>query len=75
MTEVGYLAARLKWNWAGRVCRILDELWAAISPRWIPNIGRRLRGRPKKRWRDELDAYKTDWMHVATDKKKWKREG
>ncbi|XP_075985622.1 uncharacterized protein LOC142982823 [Anticarsia gemmatalis] len=61
IADVAEKAAKLKWNWAGHVCRMPDDAWAKIATKWTPPTGRRRRGRPRKRWRDELDSYNPDW--------------
>lgn len=38
---------------------------------WTPHKCRR-RGRPKKRWRDELDGFLKDWIVKAGEKTIWK---
>lgn len=37
------------------ICRMLDELCAKITTKWSPNRDTRKRGRPRRRWRDEID--------------------
>ncbi|CAG9125592.1 unnamed protein product [Plutella xylostella] len=48
--------AKLKWAWAGHVCRMHPDRWARIVTEWVPSDGRRRRGRPRRRWRDDLDS-------------------
>uniref|UniRef100_A0A2H1WVI9 SFRICE_024956 n=1 Tax=Spodoptera frugiperda TaxID=7108 RepID=A0A2H1WVI9_SPOFR len=55
--DVGHKAASLKWNWAGHVCCMSDERWAKLTTEWSPLNVHRRRGRPKRRWRDELNSY------------------
>uniref|UniRef100_A0A2H1VGL6 SFRICE_021038 n=1 Tax=Spodoptera frugiperda TaxID=7108 RepID=A0A2H1VGL6_SPOFR len=72
IADVGQKAASLKWNWAGHVCRMSDERWAKLTTEWSPlNVNRR-RGRPRRRWRDELDAYEKDWPQKALHRDEWK---
>ena len=54
-----------KWKWAGHVARMHDNRWTYQLTDWRPMDGTRARGRPLKRWRDELDAF---WQSVA-----WKK--
>ncbi|KAF2898533.1 hypothetical protein ILUMI_07643 [Ignelater luminosus] len=44
----------LKWNWAGHMIRMEDR-WTKITTEWTPNLMKQKKGRPKKRWRDEID--------------------
>ena len=75
ITDVGKKAARLKWDWAGHVSRMQNDRWAKVSTQWVPADGRRRRGRPKKRWRDDLDAHCNGWFEVALEKTTWKDVG
>lgn len=73
IADVGVKAAKLKWDWAGHVCRMPDELWARITTLWRPPDVKRQRGRPRRRWRDELDAYSKAWSTLALDREEWKK--
>uniref|UniRef100_A0A2H1W799 SFRICE_003839 n=1 Tax=Spodoptera frugiperda TaxID=7108 RepID=A0A2H1W799_SPOFR len=65
IADVGQKAASLKWNWAGHVCHMSDARWAKLTTEWSPlNVNRR-RGRPRRRWLVELDAYEKDWPQKA----------
>ncbi|PZC72867.1 hypothetical protein B5X24_HaOG210392 [Helicoverpa armigera] len=75
VADVGRKAATLKWNWAGHVSRMHPERWATIITQWTPQDGHRRRGRPRKRWRDELDAFRPDWWTRSKDREEWKRDG
>lgn len=74
ITDVGNKSARLKWDWAGHVSRMPPDSWATIYTPWVPD-GRRYRGRPRKRWRDELDAFERGWWEEARDRERWKSLG
>ncbi|PZC84750.1 hypothetical protein B5X24_HaOG203740 [Helicoverpa armigera] len=73
--DVGNKSAKLKWDWAGHICRMHPDKWANITTKWIPEDGRRPRGRPRKRWREDLDSFLSDWPQAARDKEKWKALG
>ena len=45
---------RRKWTWAGHVSRIQDNRWTLRITTWKPYERKRPRGRPARRWRDEL---------------------
>ena len=47
---------RSYWRWAGHVTRMADRRWTVQILNWKP-VGSRRVGRPKKRWRDELDHF------------------
>ena len=57
IVHVGKMAARRKWDWAGHVSRMRDGRWAILSMQWVPEDGPPRRGRPRRRWQDELDAH------------------
>ena len=69
ITEVGNKTARLKWDWAGHVCSIQQDRWARVITQWVPDDRRRCRGRPRKRWRTELDAFMRFWPEKAIQRK------
>jgi endonuclease/exonuclease/phosphatase family metal-dependent hydrolase len=73
--DVARKAAKLKWDWAGHVCRMPSELWAKTATEWQPDNSKRRRGRPRRRWRDEIDSFLKDWPEAARDRDAWKRRG
>ena len=63
----------LKWKWAGHVARMKNHRWAKITTEWTPRDCKRSRGRPKRRWRDELEEdMGTTWMRKAQDRVMWR---
>jgi len=42
-----------KWKWAGHAARMNDN-WAHDLTMWKPSQEKRNRGRPKKRWAEEI---------------------
>jgi hypothetical protein len=42
-------AKTLKWRWGGHVARMDEERWAYATIVWDPRIGRRNKGRPRRR--------------------------
>ena len=66
-------ALEKKSSWAGHVARMANCRWAKMMTEWKPREGRRARGKPKRRWRDEVEeAIGTKWMQVAQDRDVWK---
>ena len=43
-----------KWRWAGHVARMQDNRWTIRTTEWQVRKGRRPRGRPKMRWKDDI---------------------
>ncbi|KAJ2937401.1 hypothetical protein O0L34_g19084 [Tuta absoluta] len=73
--DVGKKSAKLKWDWAGHVCRMHPDRWAIIATQWVPESGRRRRGRPRRRWRDDLVAFSSDWQSETGDRAEWRKRG
>lgn len=73
IADVAQKAAQLKWDWAGHVCRMPSDLWAYKSQNWFPEMITRGRGRPRRRWRDELDGFTTNWPELAQDRDEWRK--
>jgi hypothetical protein len=68
-------ARRRKWRWAGKVANMSTDRWARKLVEWRPRIGKRHRGRPQTRWRDDIkDCAGAQWMQIASaDCDSWKR--
>ena len=66
-------AKEKKWRWAGHVSRMRDNRWTIRMTEWTPRNGKRSRGRPNRRWRDELDKYwkTTTWGREAQNRNNW----
>ena len=64
---------KLKWKWAGHVARMKPIKWAKKVTEWTPMGRTRKKGRPKKRWRDDLTSIAgNNWMRQAQDRTEWK---
>ncbi|CAH2227635.1 jg25647 [Pararge aegeria aegeria] len=52
--------------------RVKDERWSYIVTNWYPRDSKRRRGRPLRRWSDDITqiAGKT-WARAAMDRKSW----
>ena len=46
-----------KWRWAGHVVRMHVNRWTKRCTEWQPREGRRNRGRPARRWRDDYRGH------------------
>ena len=64
-----------KWRWAGHVGRMNDNRWTVRLTDWTPRYGKRSRGRPGTRWRDEIDKIEnsTAWNRTARNRQEWKQ--
>ena len=74
--DVIVAAKELKWNWAGHVARYPEDRLAKIVESWNPVDGKRNKGRPKQRWKDQIVEHGSIfWRRKAKDRKKWKEIG
>ena len=75
VTDVIELVRRRKWTWAEHVSRIRNNRWTLRITTWKPYERKIPRGRPARRWRDELDDYwkGTIWQRIAQDRQMWKQ--
>ena len=56
----------------GRTARMSNTRWAKITSEWTPREGKLVRGRPKRRWKDNIeDVGSTQWMGVAQNRNAW----
>ncbi|CAH0699542.1 unnamed protein product [Spodoptera exigua] len=46
--------SKLKWQWAGHICRRTDDRWGRRVLEWRPRLGKRSVGRPPARWTDDI---------------------
>ena len=86
---------RLKWRMARRLAPLQKERWTKQIFDWPPGLDnkiktRRLVGRPKRRWEDDINEFtrpeevkegnkhdlmnNTNWINEAKNYKKWKEE-
>ena len=75
------LLFRAKFRLAGHILRRSDSRWSAMVLSWTPEGGCRARGRPHRRWTDDLDDFfkhyhdlqPDDWRELATNREVWKQ--
>ena len=52
-----------KWKWAGHIARMKDNRWTKRCTEWQPRRGKRSRGRPSRRWQDDITEKEgTAWI-------------
>ena len=67
---------QMKWRWAGHIMRLTDERWTKKITEWCPINKTRNRGRPARRWRDDLKlAAGVEWSRIARDRDAWSHLG
>jgi hypothetical protein len=64
----------MKWTWAGHISRMKDARWTVAVTEWRPREGERKKGRPLKRWRDDIDKFweSVTWKRQAQNRALWK---
>ena len=70
---------RRLFRWAGHAARRTDNRWSTRVLDWQPTDGKRLIGRPKRRWSDTLNDYfltehgleKGSWQALAQCRETW----
>ena len=64
----------MKGQRAGHVARMSDTSWVKITSEGTPREGKRIRGRPKRRWRYDIEeAVGSQWMRMAQDRSAWRK--
>ena len=67
-------AEKSKGQWAGHLARMNTNKWARKLTEWTPRNGKRAKGRPKRRWRDNIEERGgSGWMQVAKNRSVWRR--
>ncbi|KAG7299826.1 hypothetical protein JYU34_016843 [Plutella xylostella] len=67
-------SCQLKWRWAGHTARAGDNRWSERILHWHPYEAVRPRGRPRRRWRDDITAVAgATWTRLAQERSSWKR--
>ena len=62
-----------KQRWAGHIARMKDNRWFKRCTEWQPRRGKRSRGRPSRRWQDDITRKEgTTWTRQATHRGQWK---
>ena len=63
----------MRGEWAGHIARMDTGRWARKTTEWTPREGKRQRGRPKRRWRDNIEEVAGNtWMRKAQDRRVWR---
>ena len=55
-----------KWKWAGHIARLEDNRWTKRCTEWQPRRRKRSRGRPSRRWQDDITEKEgTTWIRKS----------
>ncbi|XP_037872508.1 uncharacterized protein LOC119629720 [Bombyx mori] len=72
LIDVLNFSKRLKWRWAGHVARYSDKRWTNEVTKWKGPNGKRRKGRPMKRWSDDIIVTAgKEWMRQARNRENW----
>ena len=59
----------MRGQWAGHVTRMSNIRSAKIISEWTPSEGKQVRGRPKRRLRDNIEELgSSQWIRVAQNR-------
>lgn len=74
--DIRYVIKKQKIRYAGHVSRKTNNRWEKILLDWTPYDYKRARGRPRRRWIDEIKSYAgIAWQRDARDRIRWERIG
>ena len=54
ITDIIEYTLKQKWRWTGHIARMKDNRWTKRCTEWQPRRGQRSRGRPRRRWQDDM---------------------
>ena len=64
----------MKGQWARLIARMSNTRWVKITSEWTSREGKRVRGRPKRRWRDNIEEFdSSQWMRVVQSRSAWRK--
>ncbi|GBP39362.1 Putative uncharacterized transposon-derived protein F52C9.6 [Eumeta japonica] len=76
IADISYTIKKLKWRWVGHLLRNKTEKWAKLVSEWYPREANRKRGRPLRRWDDDLKATAGSiWRRKCQYRDVWKNLG
>ena len=62
-----------QWRWAGHIAKMKGNRLTKRCTEWQPRRGKRSRGRPCRRWEDDITRNEgTTWNRKTTDRRQWK---
>lgn len=74
--DIKYQIKQLKWKWAGHLTRSKIEKWTKEVTEWCPRYKKRSKGRPHRRWEDEIQEVAGPcWTRIARDRLLWRTLG
>ena len=71
--DVGVVAKRLKFAYAGHIIREHVNKWNRILTTWLPHASKRRRGKPSTRWEVKITKlFGSNWKVKARDRPVWR---
>ena len=68
ITDIIEYTLEQKWRLAGHIARMKDNRWTKRCTEWQPRRGKRSKGRPCRRWKDDITRKEgTTWNRKATE--------
>ena len=67
--------SKLKLNWAGHGARRTENRWTTRITFWTPQGHTGNQGRPRTRWRDNLESFVKHWHRIAQNVVQWRSMG
>ena len=65
---------KTKWKYAGHSARRESKIWAKLATECIHNENKRAKGRPARKWRDDIaEKVGIMWSGVVQDKENWRK--
>ena len=69
----GTLRLKQEYRTTIHIARMKDNRWTKCCTEWQPRRGKKSRGRPGRRWQDDITRKEgTTWNGKATDRGQWK---
>ena len=64
-----------KAKWAGHIAKMDNNRWTKITTDWTPRDRKRSKGRPQRRWRDDIEeCFGNTWSRTAKERPVWRKQ-
>ncbi len=73
--NVGEIIKNLKWKYSGDIVRQEKDRWGRKLLNWRPYKGKRRRGKPYTRWKDEITKREGNLWHRSLGMKEMEASG
>ena len=70
--DIARKISKLKWQWAGHICRRTDRPWSRQVLEWRPRFSKHTVRRPPTRWFDDIRSIaRGHWMEKVENRAAW----